>query len=82
MATRGQVRLNKVWKMLRKCAPGYKREERDHNWVIRWNGKTYYRFPQGKHGRTNPEIELGHVKSLVRLFGIQDCAKRELQQLA
>lgn len=81
MVTRGQVRLNKVWKMLKKCAPGHEREEREHDWVIRWEGKTYSRFPRGAHGRTNPEIELGHVKGLVRHFEIQDCAKRELQQL-
>jgi hypothetical protein len=36
----------------------------------------------GEHGRRgNPEIEKGHVRHLVRLFGIGECATRVIPQL-
>lgn len=69
--------------MLDKCAPGYSRQQCLHNWQVSFNGRTYYRLPLGRHGkRDNPEIEIGHVKNMIRHFEIGDCAKRELPQLS
>ena len=83
MVGHGQIRLKKVWRMLSKCAPGYDRKQHTHNWRVTYQGKTYYRLPLGAHGRrTNAEIELGHVKNMVRFFGIEDCAKSALPQLS
>ena len=83
MATRGQVRLKNILKMLRKCAPGYTFEEKTHLHWVRYQGRTF-RLPQGKHGvGNNAEIEIGHVRGLVKHLDIDpDCAKRQLPQLA
>ncbi len=83
MVGRGQIRLKLVWKMLKKCAPGYERVQKTHNWRVTWQGKAYYRLPLGSHGhRRNAEVEIGHVRSLVRYLGIEECAERELEQLS
>ena len=36
----------------------------------------------GDHGsRQNPDIQAGHVKQMVRLFGVEECAKQKIQRL-
>lgn len=69
------VRLDDVWRMLDHCLPGYTAAEKPHHWSVRHQGRVYPRLPLGPHGRRhNPEIEAGHVRSLVRFFGIpRDC---------
>lgn len=69
--------------MLDHCAPNHSRRARLHDWCIRWEGRTYWGFPLGDHGkRTNPEIQKGHVKQLVRQLHIPaDCVKKYLPQL-
>jgi hypothetical protein len=68
--------------MLRKCAPGFTIEPKKHKNIDRFHGLTYPRFPRGPHGkRQNFGVEVGHVKSMVRFFGIQECAETMLEQL-
>ncbi|MFO8072729.1 MAG: hypothetical protein R6V85_12730 [Polyangia bacterium] len=67
--------------MLKKCAPGYTKKERKHNWLIRYDGKSFPNLPKGAHKRRKAEIEIGHVRQLVRLFEIEDCAAAEIPAL-
>lgn len=70
--------------MLDACAPRHTRKENLHHYCIRFNGKTYPSLPKGEHGRgLRAEIELGHVKKMIRHLGIDlDCAKKHLPGLA
>jgi hypothetical protein len=53
--------------MLQRCAPGFTATETDHNYCIRYNGRTYPTLPLGEHGpRHNPEIKRGHVRQMAR----------------
>ena len=70
------VRENSVWAALEECAPGAIVEVKLHRKWITVDGKTYRGFPRGGHGKRNPEVELGHVRKLVRFFDILDCMKR------
>jgi hypothetical protein len=69
--------------MLDECAPGHTKKGREHNWFITWNGRSHWRLPRGEHGaRKNPDIEIGHVKNLVRQLQIpEDCVAKQLPQL-
>jgi len=66
--------------MLDDCTPGAVIESKPHkNWVL-WGDKIWWNLPLGKHGnRQNPEIEVGHVKRMMRHFGVLDCAKKHLR---
>jgi hypothetical protein len=72
------VRLDDVFLMLDRCAAGHTRRASREYWRVTYNGKTYRALPLGSHGRRhNPEIESGHVRSLVRHLGIdRACADR------
>lgn len=68
--------------MLEACAPGYTKKERDHNWLVMFNGVSFPRLPKGEHGaRKNPEIQIGHIRQMVRLFQIEECAKSRIETL-
>lgn len=68
--------------MLDECAPGHTRKERTHNWLITYGAAEFPSLPKGPHGRrTNPGIQIGHVRQMVRQLNIQDCAKRKLETL-
>ncbi len=68
--------------MLDKCAPDWRYEDKQHKRWIYYGDHEPFKFPMGPHGKQHRyDIEMGHVKSLVKHLGIQDCAKRELQQL-
>jgi hypothetical protein len=82
MVSSGTIKLVAVFEMLDTCAPGHVRLRTDHYWRISYEGKTYPTLPRGAHGAMgNKEIERGHVKRLVRFFGLMDCARRVLPQL-
>lgn len=82
MGSFGTIALKEVWRMLDYCAHGHTRQEKTHNWCIRFNGKTYPSFPLGEHGaRKNPDVEVGHVRKMARSLGITECAKGRLPQL-
>lgn len=83
MGSRGQVKLRKILKMLRKCAPGYTLEEKVHLHWIRYRGRRAT-LPQGQHGKgKNAEIEVGHVRHLARALELDaECVQKYLPQLA
>jgi hypothetical protein len=64
--------LSEVVKMLDECAPGYTIRLANHSRVIHFNGMLYRNFP--KHD----PVENGHVRKLVRFFGIGACASKRL----
>ncbi len=64
--------LSEVEKMLQQCAPGYKIRLANHSRVIHFSGMMYRTFP--KHD----PVENGHVRKLVRFFGISVCASKRL----
>jgi hypothetical protein len=66
------VSFKDVEQMLRNCAPGHQIKVKTHNRIIYYEKKTYSSMPK------YPEVEAGFVKSMVRLFGIADCAKKHL----
>lgn len=68
-----------VWRMLEECAPGHVRRPSKHVWIVRYDGRTAV-VPLGPHGRrVDPDIETGHIRSLVRAFGIESCARQILE---
>jgi hypothetical protein len=58
--------------MLDECAPGYNIRLANHSRVIHFGGKVYRTFP-----KFDP-VENGHVRKLVRFFGISTCASKRL----
>ena len=82
MSTSGTIPLNDIWAMLDACASGYTKRQGQHNWIVSYNGKVFPRLPLGEHGRrANPPIQVGHIKQMIRLLGIEECAKKHLEQL-
>ena len=75
------IPLKKIWSMLKVCAPGHTKIKRDHNWLIAYGGSTCHGFPRGGHKKKMAEIELGHVRQLIRHLGIEECATREIEAL-
>lgn len=71
--------------MLKKCAPGHSRELKKHNVLIRYKAKAYRKFPAGPHGKARGgsryDVQIGHVRNMVRFFGIRECAKEHLPAL-
>lgn len=79
MSSFGTVALGDAWAMLENCAPGYRAKRNPHHWCVFYGQASFPSLPLGKHGsRTNPEIEIGHIKQIARRFDILDCAKRFL----
>jgi hypothetical protein len=56
--------------MLDECAPGYTIRLANHSRVIQFGGKVYRTFP--KHD----PMENGHIRKLVRYFGLEACASK------
>lgn len=67
------VSLEDVWAMLDQCAPGHTREEKTHNWCVRYRHREYPSLP-----RKYASVKAGHVRQLARALDIVDCAKRFL----
>jgi hypothetical protein len=68
--------------MLDECAPGYTHRIKPHNIWVTFNGRTYPALPRGKKGDTNPEIQVGHIKQMIRFLGIDmECAQGVLKIL-
>jgi hypothetical protein len=86
MGSFGQVAFKTILAMLDRCAPGYSCEEREHNFCIRYNGKTYPRLPRGEHKKQgkgkSPQIEIGHIKQMARQLGLKgECCGAFIPQL-
>jgi len=65
------VSLDDVWRMLDACLEGHERIPKPHRWNVKHGGRIYHEVPLGEHGRRkNPEIETGHIRGLVKFFGI------------
>jgi hypothetical protein len=79
MVSRGQVHLKHIKKMLGKCAPGYTLTEKTHHLHLVWRDRVS-RLPKGQHG-SKTEIEMGHIRQMVRALDILECAKKHLPQL-
>ncbi len=79
----GQVKLKNIWKMLKKCAPGYTKDQGEQKWIIKFKDKEYLDIPLGSHGKKDgqADIERGVVRSMVRHFEIEECASKEIPQL-
>jgi hypothetical protein len=77
------VRFKDIRRMLHQCAPGAAIEKKKHRHWVRYDGKIYRGLPLGRHGkRENPEIEIGHVRQLIRYFGIDEaCARQAIPAL-
>lgn len=68
--------------MLDVCLPGYTRKEREHNWLVRYADRSYPRLPRNAHAkRADNDVQVGHVRQLVRFFEIEACARAQLEQL-
>lgn len=57
--------------MLATCAPGYTKTKTGHKWCVRYGIKAFPSLPTGEHGAADPEIEMGHVKKMIRHLGIR-----------
>lgn len=75
MASSGLVPLKDIWRMMDVCAPGYGRKERTHDWLVTYDKKSFPSLPRYQ------SIAAGHVKKMVRFFGIMPCAQREIPRL-
>ena len=68
--------------MLDHCAPDYRKREGKHTWIVMVGDRTYPTLPLGDHGpRTNPEIQVGHIRKMCNFFNILACAKTHLKTL-
>jgi hypothetical protein len=65
--------LSDVFAMLDECARGYSADPKTHKIWIRFGGQTFH-LPTGERGTRRPEVYVGKVRSMVRLFGIKPCA--------
>lgn len=59
MTSFGRVELSKIWRMLERCAEGYRAVEQPHKWRVEYAGRTFPDLPLGKRASKTPEIELG-----------------------
>lgn len=74
--------MSEIKAMLASCAPGHWMKEGEHNWIVYFGEHIFRNLPKGKHGkRKNPDIQIGHVRTMVRLFKIYDCAKHHIESL-
>jgi hypothetical protein len=82
MSSFGRVRLSTIWSMLDACAPGNERKPGKHKWCVRYGGKTFPSLPKGEHGATDPEIEIGHIKKMIRHLSVEpSCAATHIPGL-
>lgn len=81
MSAGALVPLQTVWAMLDECARGYKATKKTHHFWVTYQTKTFQRLSLGEHGVRRPEVYIGHVRAMVRLFGIRECAKRFIPAL-
>ena len=82
MGTKGFVRLNAIWKMLDRCAPGHIRTLRTHHWWITWGGLSFRELPKGSGPHRNALVRFQNVEKIVRVLRIDpDCAARFFRQM-
>jgi hypothetical protein len=64
------VSYSDVERMLKDCAPGFTVRMATHSRVVSFGNLVFRDLPKF------PEIEIGHIRKMVRHFGIKDCAKK------
>lgn len=79
----GQIRWKALADAMDALLPGWYYEDKGHGRYVFCKAirPDSVKLPKGAHGRTNPEVELGHVKKLFRFFGKLPDAKRLIEQL-
>ena len=80
----GRISVNKIWKMLDECLPGYSKEKGKHKWIVKHGYKEFLQLPLGEHAKRRSgkvSIEMAVVRSLARTFEIEECAAEHLPQL-
>lgn len=66
--------------MLRACAPGHNVHEETHHYWVYFRDKSYRNLPKGEHGKRDPEIEIGHIRKMIRNLHIdEECARKHLE---
>jgi hypothetical protein len=70
------VSFKEVENMLDACAPGWSYRVSNHSRVVKYAGKVFRNLPKQE------TIELGFVRSMSRLFGILECAKKQIASLS
>jgi hypothetical protein len=82
MTSFGRVKLSKVWRMLKKCAGGYRAIEQGHKWRVEYRDRTFPDLPLGDRTSRMPEVELGVLKKMIRHLQLDpDCVHRHLPQI-
>jgi hypothetical protein len=77
VASLAQVKLSAIEAMLEDCSPGARVVPKKHHyWVFDAKGGSYKSLPLGEHGKKEPKIELGHVRSMARHLGFEECAQK------
>ena len=75
MVSSSQVSSRKISEILDRCAPGYTTKDTTHKRFVYFDGKMAV-LPRGPHGRRKKyDVEIGHVKQVIRLFNISDCVR-------
>ena len=75
MVSSGQVSFRKISEILDRCAPDHITKDTTHKRFVYFGGKMAV-LPRGPHGRRKKyDIEIGHVKQLIRLFNLCDCVR-------
>ena len=76
MVSSGQVSSRKISEILDRCAPDHTTKDTTHKRFVYFGGKMAV-LPRGPHGRRKKyDIEIGHVKQLIRLLKICDCVRK------
>ena len=80
MSSSGQIRWKSLRRHLDVLLPGWTLRVSDHRRYVSFAGQVA-QLPKGGHGKSNPEIEIGHVKRLFRAFDRLDEARERIPQL-
>jgi hypothetical protein len=79
MSSTGTILISEIRAMLNLCAPGHSfKAHGDHYYLVSYGRNRYPSLPRGAHGKKDPEIQRGHVKRMVRMLDIEECAKKAL----
>ena len=83
MTSSGTVKLKRIFTMLDNCAKGHTRKPGKHHIIVKYKAETFWALPKGGHGEKNPEIEIGHIRKLIRYLKIDnECAESYLPILS
>ncbi len=76
------ARLSAIFAMLEECAPGHTVKPQTHNYCVRYQGLTFPALPKGRHGAKDPEIQMGHVRQMIRQLQLDlDCVTKHFPDL-